>query len=239
MAKNPSSRHDEVRERIVRRKQLLDALLPELMEAHTSAALTHIERKFLQKKYVNKETMYGDSIEDIPKENFFVSEDNYAWDMSELAQCLATGSGVMRNPLSKHMFTETDIRKILAHPLGQRLGLMQQEQRVLKKGVRPDTINRVAQLGTAMLVDQSADMAPSRQAMDEFLAYVARLPEAEQKTINLLKIPAQDSFSRQPFDYTIGQAVQDAKGNMTCFHKVCRAYAVKADLSNCRANVVS
>lgn len=217
---NPPLGPDAMRERLVKRKTLLEAALPESMQKFSAAALTHIEREHLQKKYINSETMFGDRIEDIPKQNFFVSEDNYAWDMDELAQAIAANDGVMRNPLSRKMFSETDIRMILAHPLGQRLKLLQQAQSQLKKGVRPATIGWIEKLGCIMVAEETADAAPSREAMDEFLAFVATIPETEQKTINSLKIPARDGFSGQPFDYTIGESVRDAKANTTCFHKV-------------------
>lgn len=110
------------------------------MQKFSAAALTHIEREHLQKENINSETMFGDKIEDIPKQNFFLSEDNYAWDMDELAQAIAANVGVMRNPLRWKMFSETDVRMILAHPLGQRLKLLQQAQSQLKRGVRPATI---------------------------------------------------------------------------------------------------
>ena len=118
------------------------------------------------------------------------------------------------------MFSEGDIRMILAHPLGQRLKPLQMAQSQLKKGVRLATIDRVEKLGRIMLTDQDIDAASSRIAMDEFLAYVVTIPESEQNTINRLKIPARDGFSGQLFDYTIGEAVRDAKANTTCFHKV-------------------
>lgn len=217
---NPPLGPDAIRERLIKRKTLLEAALPESMQQFSAAAFTHIEREHLRKKYVNSETMLGDRIEDIPQRNFFVSEDNYAWDMDELAQAIASNDGVMRNPLSRQMFAESDIRMILAHPLGQRLKPLQMAQSQLKKGVRPATIDRIEKLGHIMLAVQSVDAAPSQEAMDEFQAYVATIPEPEQQTINSLKIPATDGYSGQPFDYTIGESVRDAKANTTCFHKV-------------------
>jgi hypothetical protein len=219
-SQNPPLGPDDIRERLVKRKTLLEAALPESMQQFSTAALTHIEREYLRKKYVNSETMLDNRIEDIPKRNFFVSEDNYAWDMEELAQAIASNDGVMRNPLSRQMFSESDIRMMLTHPLGQRLKPLQVAQSQLKKGVRPATIDRIEKLGRIMLADQSADAAPCREAIDEFQAYVATIPELEQKTINSLKIPARDGYSGQPFDYTIGESVRDAKANTTCFHKV-------------------
>jgi hypothetical protein len=218
--KNPPLGPDDIRERLVKRKTLLEAAIPDSMQQFSAAALSHIEREYLRKKYVNSETMLGDGIEDIPKRNFFVSEDNYAWDMEELAQAIASNDGVMRNPLSRQMFSESDIRMILAHPLGRRLKPLQMAQSQLKKGVRPATIDRIEKLGRIMLTDQGVDASPSRAAMDEFLAYVATIPDSEQNTINSLKIPARDGHSGQAFDYTIGGSVRDAKANTTCFHKV-------------------
>lgn len=218
---NPPLGPDAIRERLVKRKTLLEAALPESMQNFSVAALARIEREHLQKGYVNSETMIGgDRIEDIPKQNFFASEDNYAWDMEELAQAITSNDGVMRNPLSRELFSESDIRMILAHPLGQRLKLLEEEQSRLKKGVRPATIGWIEKLGRIMLAEEAVDAAPSRAAMDEFLAFVATIPETEQKTINLLKIEARDGFSGQPFDYTIGDSVRDAKANTTCYHKV-------------------
>lgn len=216
---NPPLGPDAIRERLVKRKTLLEAALPESMQKFSAAALTHIEREHLRKENINSETMFGDRIEDIPKQNFFVSEDDYAWYMDELAQAIAANDGVMRNPLSRKMFSEADIRMILAHPLGQRLKLLQQAQSQLKKGVRPATIGWIEKLGCIMVAEEAVDAAPSREAMDEFLAFVATIPETEQKTINS-KIPARDGFSGQSFDYTIGETVRDAKANTTCFHKV-------------------
>jgi len=216
----PPLEKDIVRERLVKRKNLLEACLPESMQQKCVAALRQIEREYLERKYVNSETMLGSKIEDIPKANFFVSEDNYAWDMQELTSAITANDGVMRNPLSKQMFSDSDIRTILEHPIGQQLKPLQLAQSQLRKGVRPETIDKIDKLGRVMLNDKSIDTAPSRLAMDEFLAYVATLPDAEQKTINQLKIPAVDGFTKQPFDYSIGESVKDAKANTTCFHKV-------------------
>lgn len=165
--------------------------------------------------------MLGDRIADIPAENFFVSEDNYAWDMDELAQAITANGCVMRNPLSKQLFTESDIKFILAHPLGRQLKLGRDRQAQYRKGVRQATISWCAKLGKVMLEDQSVDTMPSKKALEEFRAYVATLPEGEKQTIGELKIPAVDSTSKQPFDYTIGEAVKDAVANTTCLHKVC------------------
>jgi hypothetical protein len=223
-SQNPPLEIEAIRQRLVARNTLLEAVLPDSMQQSSAAALAHVEREYLRRKYVNSETLLMDPIEDIPQEKFFVSEDNYAWDMDELAQAIEAQDGVMRNPLSKVMFSEADIRRILAHPLGRRLKPLQLAQDQLKNGIRPATIERIEKLGHIMLADNSMDAAPSQVAMDEFMAHILTLPKSEQKAISSLKIPGVDGNTGQPFDYTIGESVRDAKDNTTCFHKVFRGH---------------
>ena len=45
------------------------------------------------------------------------------------------------------------------------------------------------------------------------------MPEYEQKAIEDLRCPAKDSHTGKSYDFSIGQAVRDAKGNQVCFHK--------------------
>lgn len=119
------------------------------------------------------------------------------------------------------MFSEHDVRSILRHPLAAPLRPLQLAQHELRKGgVRPATVEFLAQIGRAMLDDQSADAAPSLRAMDEFFARAAALPDAEQITLGSLRVPARDSHTGQAFDYTVMQAMRDTKANVTCFHKV-------------------
>jgi hypothetical protein len=133
----------------------------------------HLEHEQLGRNYTNTETMYGDAVKDIPRSNFYVTEDNYAWDMDELVAAIKAGSGVLRNPLSKQMFTPTDVKGIYSHPLATPLAALAVEQREMSKGIRPETISRMEKLSSVLLEDQSADTLPSRHAVDEFLAYVA------------------------------------------------------------------
>jgi hypothetical protein len=217
---NPTIDHDAIRARLLQRTNLLQAALPELIQHLPAAALTQIERDRLGRKFTNSETMFGDTVEDIPTECFLVTEDNYAWDMSELSQALSVNDGIMRNPLSKELFSESDIRNILGHPLGQSLKPIRLAQSQLKKGVRPATIEIVEKLSRTMLDDQSLDAALCLKGIDEFLVYVATLPNNEQETIQKLKIPGKDGHTGQAFDYTIGESVRDGKANVTCFHKV-------------------
>jgi hypothetical protein len=226
---------DAVREALVKRVRAVESALPDNLKTHPEIAFMHVQHEHLGKSYVNTETMLGDEVKDIPRENFWVTEDNYAWDMDELAQAITANGGVMRNPLSKVMFTPKDIRGIVTHPLGSRLAALQVEQRDMAKGVRMETITQMENLAKVLLDDQSSDALPSRHAVDEFMAYTATrrfplyyfrcpsnvliVPELEQKALDGLKCPAKDSHTGQSYDFSIGEAVRDAKGNRVCFHK--------------------
>ncbi|KAF2855035.1 hypothetical protein T440DRAFT_464345 [Plenodomus tracheiphilus IPT5] len=210
---------DHVRECLVKRKNMLRDALPDQLKIHCDLALMHMEHEHLERNYANTETMLMDDVRDIPRENFYVTEDNYAWDISELVDAIKANSGVLRNPLSKEMFTPHDIKGILMHPLGKPLGALAVEQHEMAKGIRTATIEKMEALAGILLEDQSSDTMPSRIAVDEFLAYVATLPEVEQKAIDEFQCPAKDSHTGQSYDFSIGESVRDAKGNRVCFHK--------------------
>ncbi|XPS67896.1 hypothetical protein M3J09_000190 [Ascochyta lentis] len=211
--------NDTIRDALVKRKAALEIALPDDLKVHCEVAIMHMEHEYLERNYVNTETMYGDEVKDIPRSNFYVTEDNYAWDLDELVAAIKAGSGVLRNPLSKQMFTPKDVKGIYMHPLAKPLAALAVEQKEMSKGVRPETITCMEKLSNTLLEDQSADTMPSRHAVDEFLAYVATLPELEQNAIHGLKCPAKDSHTGQAYDSSIGEAVRDAKGNRVCFHK--------------------
>ena len=63
----------------------------------------------------------------------------------------------MRNPLRKQMSTRADIRANVRHPLGKRLQALQVEQSKLKRGVRPQTIEKLDRLAKALQGDDSED----------------------------------------------------------------------------------
>ena len=178
-----------------------------------------MEHEQLERNYTNDETMLGDAISDIPREAFFASEDNYAWDMDELSQAISANSGIMRNPLSREMFSQHDIKLIVKHPKGSHLAAMAIEQSKLSKGVRPQTIDQMQKMAKVLLDDQSADQLATRKAVDEFHAYLATLPEEEQTALDKLRVPAKDSHTGQAYDATIGDSLRDALGNRQCFHK--------------------
>lgn len=125
----------------------------------------------------------------------------------------------MRNPLSKQIFTSADIRAISQHPLGKGLAVLQVEQSKLKLGVRLNTIDELEKLASILLVDTSEDQVPSRTAVEQFVAYLATLPDAEQNAVDGLKVPAKDSHTHMEYDWAIGDAVRDPQANKVCFHK--------------------
>jgi hypothetical protein len=164
---------DDIRDALVKRKSAIESALPDELKTRCELALIHIEHEHLDRNYVNDETMLGDEVKDIPRSDFYVTEDNYAWSMDELVQAIQANSGVLRNPLSKEMFTPKDIRGILMHPSGQPLAALRVEQREMSKGVRTETIDWMEKLSKVLLEDQSSDTIPSRKAVDEFLVYIA------------------------------------------------------------------
>ena len=218
-SRSPDLDNDAVRDALVKRVRALSASLVEELQPYTSLALMHIEHEVLGRTYACTETMLGDPVADIPRAHFWVSEDGYAWDMEELVQALTSNSGVMRNPLSRQLFTPNDVRAIVSHPLGGSLAALQIEQSKLAQGVRPETIDKLEILAATLLADMSLDQVPSRHAIDDFLAYAARLPKVEEKAIDKLRVAARDSHTGQPFDVSIGEAVRDALGNRVCLHK--------------------
>jgi hypothetical protein len=165
--------NDAVRDVLVKRSDAVQAALPDNLKIYCELALMHMEHEYLTRNYVNSETMLGDEVKDISRTNFYVTEDNYAWDMDELVQAISANNGVLRNPLSKDMFTPKDIKGILLHPLGQPLAALSVEQREMSKGVRAETIAHMERLATILLEDQTSDTLPSRTAVDGFLAYIA------------------------------------------------------------------
>jgi hypothetical protein len=166
--------NDAIRDSLVERMQAVDSALSANLKIHAELALMHVEHENLDKSYVNDETMIlCEPVKDIPRAEFYVTEDNYAWIMDELVQAIASNGGVMRNPLSRHMFTPRDVRGILMHPQGKSLTALQVQQHEMSNGVREETIAQMEKLSKALLEDQSRDLLASRHAIDEFLAYVA------------------------------------------------------------------
>lgn len=73
---------DAVREALVKRVQTLVAALPDDLKPHASTALMHVEHEVLRRTYVCKETMLGDSVDDIPRSHFLVTEDGVYYFLS-------------------------------------------------------------------------------------------------------------------------------------------------------------
>lgn len=210
---------DALREGLRKRADAVKSALPADLAHIASDALMHIEHEKLAKTYQNSETMLGDPVTDIPRADFWVSEDGYAWDIDELVQAVQAAKGAMRNPLTKEPFSTSDVVAIIRHPKGKVLAALEVEQNQLKKGVRKETISMLKTLSETLLLDMSENSQPSHEAVDAWLLYVATLPRAEQEAVDKLRVAAKDSHSGQPFDDTVGDAVRDAKANRLCFHK--------------------
>lgn len=216
---NSPSDKDALRDTLRKRAEAVKSALS-TNQAHVAFdALMHVEHEKLGKSYQNDETMLAESICDISREDFWVSDDGYAWDMDELVQAIRANKGAMRNPLTKETFSTDDVAAIIRHPKGKQLAALEIEQKKLKKGVRQETITKLKAMSATLLLDMSENSQPSHEAVDGFLLYIATLPTAEQEAIDKLRVSAKDSHTNQPFDDTVGDAVRDAKGNRLCFHK--------------------
>lgn len=218
---------DAVRARLGKRCDLLIAALSEDRADDIMAIFNQVEMRHLKREYRNNETMLGDDVKDIPEERFFVTDDGWVFDMQELADCLTANSGIMRNPLSRDMFSTGDIRRIVNHPLGAVLRSQQQQQGQLRRGISSHTIQKVKELGELLLEDQSNDLRPSYEALDVFIAFMATLTANEQRALDSLKITGVDHLNGRPFESTIGASVRDAKDGTTCTHKVSTPDLVK------------
>ena len=72
---------DTLRDTLVKRRRAIDSTLPDALKVHCELGFMHVEHEHLERNYVNDETMLGDTIKDIAREDFYVTEDNYAWSM--------------------------------------------------------------------------------------------------------------------------------------------------------------
>ena len=157
--------NNTIREALAKRVRALVSALLEKLQRYGSSALMRVEHEVLQRRHICSETMYGDPLSDIQRANFWVSEDGYAWDMNELAQALKSNDGVLRNPLSRQLFTTADIHAILQHPLGSGLAAMQIEQSQLSQGVRSNTMEQLETLAEILLADISDDQVAVKLSM--------------------------------------------------------------------------
>jgi len=210
---------DLVRAVLVKRVKALKGSLPEPLHVLADTALMYVEHDLLGRDYVNTETMLEDEVSDISRVNCWVTEDDYAWIMEELAQAITSNAGMMRNPLSKQIFTRADIGAIVQYPPGRGLGALQVVQSKLKRGIRPKTIEQLDKLARLLVEDITEDQMPSHPAVEVFVSYLATLPSSEQKAVEELKVPAKDSLTGTEFDTTIGEAVKDAQENRVCIPK--------------------
>jgi hypothetical protein len=163
-----TSDNDALRELLAKRVRILVSSTSDEVQAYPVLGLMHIEHELLGKTYVNVETMLGDEVKDIQRGDFLVTEDGYAWSVDELVQAVQANGGVMRNPLSKDMFSPEDVKMILLHPTGNALGMMQLQQNQMANGVRRATINQLVSLSQTVLADDADDQFESRKAIGKF-----------------------------------------------------------------------
>jgi hypothetical protein len=156
---------DDIRDRLAKRCQTIATSLDFRFSGIPKLALMHIEREKLGRSYQNSISMLGDEISEIPRQDFWVCEGGYAWSMEELSMAISSNGGVMRNPLSKEMFSTADIGEIINHPRGAKLQAMAVAQSQMSKGVRPNTITELEKLAKVFLADMSEDQKPSRKAL--------------------------------------------------------------------------
>ena len=214
-SRKPNLSDDELRTRLVARTNALAASIHPNTAYLAPQALMHITHECLSHTYTNDSTMVSmDPLSSIPRSRFFASEDNYAWDMSELAAALhANQSASLRNPLSRAPFTEADVTAIVHHPLGRGLAAVRIRQTELRRGVRQETVRRLETLAKVLLEDDEESMQVSRGAMDDFAAYVATLPRDEREALNGLRCPATDRHTGVGYDASVGDMLRDAKAN--------------------------
>ena len=72
---------DSIRDALVTRRRAIESALPDELKIHCELGFMHVEHEHLERNYVNDETMLGDEVKDIAREDFYVTEDNYAWSM--------------------------------------------------------------------------------------------------------------------------------------------------------------
>lgn len=165
---------DFIRDTLFKRKGEVEKTLPDTLKIYSELGFMNVEHENLKRRYANDTTMsLMEPVGEIPREDFYVTEDNYAWDLSELVQAITANGGVMRNPLSREMFTPKDVRGILTSPHGKPLAPLQAAQHDMSQGVRPETIARMEKLAEVMLAEMERDQMASRKEIDEFQAYIA------------------------------------------------------------------
>lgn len=231
---------DHIRDTLFNRMCTVKKMLPQNQGLHCEVGFMNIERDKLNRHYANDSTMLLLlPLDTIPRRDFYVTEDNHAWDISELCQAISVNGGVMRNPLTGNLFTSRDIRALLMSPHGTSLAALRVEQHELSQGVREQTIAKMERLSKTMLAEPGRDWKQSRAEIEEFQAYVATckvfhvlvhtrvsvkltstVPGSEQKTIHKYKCPkAFDGHTRKAYDDTVGQTLQDVQAGILCVHK--------------------
>jgi len=187
-AQQTPSNDSVVRQAISERINIFNAVLPDDLQKLTPTALMHLEHEELGKAYVNRETMQRLPVANIPRQNFWVTEDGYAWNMDELANALIANGGEMRNPINLRMFSNRDVQAITTHPMAKRINAPQPDVRTAPLNSRAEMIGKLDELSTILFADISAEQLPSRKGLEDFLAYLLTLPEPELQAIEELAL---------------------------------------------------
>ncbi len=211
----------DVRDHVHHAALALRRALPAPRRMALDTIVMHFDHEVLCVAYRNAHTMVlNEPISTIPRASFLATADGYAWDMQELVQAIAANGGVFKNPLTHIWFAESDIKAILAHPMGTALRRAKADQERLRDGVREETALALRKLGTALMNDQANDghtAVASALAIAEFRAFLLTLPDNEQRDIAALRTTGIDRHTCKVFSASQVQAVLDDTG--TCFHK--------------------
>jgi len=215
---------DAVRDAVARRGEALASALPPSLQQAMAASMRHVDRELLRHVYASTETLEGEPVEDIPRDSFWVSSDNYAWNIHTLVDHLWDMGRLRRNPLTRKLFTPADIRSLVAHPGGQSLAEEPLELSAvgLVQGVRTTTLQQLAQLALALQPDGSFDQEAANEALDIFEQYMVTLPAEEQEALDKLRVPAADEPTKPTFDCPLGEILRDAFETKAGLQKVGR-----------------
>ena len=203
---------DAVRKAVARRGEALASALPPQLQQPMAAAMKHVDRELLGHVYASTETLEGEPVEDIPRDSFWVSADNYAWNVDSLLDRLLEMGRPRRNPLTRKLFTPADIRSLVAHPVGQTLAEEPLEGSTIGhvQGVRRTTLQQLAQLALALQPIGSFEQDAACEALDIFEQYVVTLPAEEQEALYNLRVPAANDPSKPTFDCPLGEILRES-----------------------------
>ena len=212
--REPKLTDDGLRSVYVALANTLTELLPSQYSWLPSEALMHFVHENLNPTYANSKTMKSKKpVSSIPRDRFFASEDNYAWDMAELVAALNSNPAAsLCNPLSHSPFTQADVTAIVKHPLGRNLGATQVCQIKFKCGARRKAVDRLNRLSRIMLTAEDS-MEAGQEAIDDLSACMATLPKPDTDALGGLSVSAGGRRIGWGYGWNVGEMLWDAKAN--------------------------